>query len=168
MLTFFDGSRPLVHAQLFGGIEGDELEGLLLAHATVLHGLGGFQVEATGMIGGVGVEAHGDAAFMHDGSGIGYGVVDLELIGPPIGEGRSTGSVSSDFVRYLVSFQYMLKGSDFHSERFHQSEKDKDLVLSVGVTMNEALALYDFANGIQLQITAYGRSFALLGQFSFG
>ena len=115
----FEGANPFVDAQLLGGVEGDEFESLRLGQVAVLDRLGRFQVHAAGMVRGVRVEAYDASAFVHESPRVGDGVIDFELVGPPVGKGRGTRSMAGDLVRYLVAFQNVLEATDSDSEAFH-------------------------------------------------
>ena len=55
----------------------------------------------------------------------------------------------SDLVRNLVTFQNVLEAGDPDSEAFHGSQEYQDLVLPVGMAMNEPLASNDLQDRLQ-------------------
>ena len=99
----------LVDAELLRGIDRDELQRLVLRRAAVFHGLGRFEVQPARVVGRIGVEGNEHAAFAHDAAGVRDRVIDLELVGPPIGEGGSARAVLRDFVGDLVAFEDVLQ-----------------------------------------------------------
>ena len=160
IFTHLEGSDPFVDAQLLGRVEANEFESLGFGQASVFDGLGRFQVHAAGMIGGVRVETYDAPAFVHKSAGVGDGVIDFELVGPPIGKGRRPSSVPGNFVGYLVAFQNVLEAADPHAEALHGAQENKNFVLSVRVAMNESFAFDDFHDRLQFQVPPDWRDLA--------
>ena len=67
-----------------------------------------------------------------------------------------------DLVRYLVSLQDVLEAGDTYSEAFHGSQEYQNLVLSVGMAMNESLAADDLQYRLEFKVPADGWSGSLL------
>ena len=146
----------MVDAELPGGVGGDEAQGVGLGGAAVFDGLGGLEVEAAGVVGGIGVEGHEHAALVHERAGVGDGVEDLELVRPPIGEGGGAGAVAGDLVGHLVAFEDVLEGGDADVEGLHGAEEGEDFVLAIGVAMDEAGALEDLGEGLEFEVATRG------------
>lgn len=84
IFTHLKGTDVLVDAELFGRVEGYELKGLRLGKGSILDRLGGFEVHATGMIGGIRVETDDASTLVHESTRIGDSIVNLELVSPPV------------------------------------------------------------------------------------
>ena len=76
--------------------------------------------------------------------------------------------MAGDLVRYLVAFQNVLEAGDFDPETFHGAQENQNLVLSVGVAMNESLTPHDLEDRIQFQIPWDRGCFALFSFFETG
>src|SRR4030095_11583110 len=59
-----------------------------------------------------------------------------------------------NFVRDFVALEHMLQRPDFDAKTFHQPQESEDLVLAIRVTVNPALALDNFSNGLEFKVTA--------------
>src|SRR5436190_13205414 len=91
---------------------------------------------------------------MHETAVVGDSVIDLELVSPPIREGRGARAVPGNFISHFVALEHVLEGADFHAKVFHQPDEHQNLILAIRMTMNPAFALQNFADGLELQIAS--------------
>ncbi len=135
-----------------GRVQGDQLQRLDLAHAAPLHRLGGLLVEVAHLLAAVGVDRHQHAALGHQRGVVGDGVVGLDLVAPPVGEGRGAGAVGGDLVGHLVALEHVLQRRDPEAELLGQAHQLQDLVGPVAVRVHQALALEDLDQRLELQV----------------
>lgn len=108
----FERTDAGIDAQLFGGIDRDELQGFFLRNSAVFDRFGGFGVKTSRQIAGIRIEGNENAAIMHDRSGVGNGIEHFEFICPPIGETGGAGAVARDLIGDFVTFQNVLESGD--------------------------------------------------------
>src|SRR5215831_9054405 len=109
VLSGLERAHLLLDPELAGRIPGHALERFLFREPAVLHRLAGFRVEAARQFVGVGVERHHHARVLHDRGIVRDGVRDLELVGPPVGEGRGPDATLGDLVGHLVALEDVLQ-----------------------------------------------------------
>ena len=126
----------MVDAELPSRVAGDELEGLGGIDAAVADRLRRLGVEAAGQLRRVGVEG------------------DLDLVRPPVTEAPRPGSVGGDRLRDLVALQHVLEGPDGEAEILGEADEHQDLVLAITVAVDEALAVEDLDERVELEVAA--------------
>ena len=112
VLAHLDRAEPRVEAQLAGRVDGDHLQRLGLGHAAVLDHLGRLEVEVADQLLAVALDADAGAGLDQERGVVGDGVVRLDLVGPPVGEGRGAGAVGGDLGGDLVAFEHVLERLD--------------------------------------------------------
>ena len=112
--TSIEPSR-CVEAELAGGVDRDHRQRLGLGHAAVLDHLGGLEVEVADQLLAVALDADAGPGLGQQGRVVGDGVVGLDLVGPPVGEGRRAGAVGGDLGGDLVAFEHVLERLDPHA-----------------------------------------------------
>ncbi len=144
----------MVDMKLFRGIDGHKLERFLFRHGAVFHRLGRLGVHAAGEFGVVGVEAYEEPLVAHERAVVGYGVVDLGLVCPPVAEGRGHGAVGAHRLGHLVAFENVDEHLHLEMQFLRQPDEREDLVLTVGVALDLALPVEDLGERLQPEVAA--------------
>ena len=152
VLAGFERSDAAVDAQLLRGIDRDERERLVLGQAAPLHGLGGLGVQPPRELGAVGVDRDEDALAGHHGGVVRDRVLGLDLVGPPVGEGRRAGAVRGDLLRDLVALEHVLERRDLEAHLVGDADQHQDLVRAIAVRVDEPLALEHLDERLELQV----------------
>ena len=84
----------------------------------------------------IGVQGDDDLLLVHQCSVIRDRIDDLELVSPPIGEGRRGCAMLCHRIGNFVSFEDVLKGSDGDMEFIAQFDQSKDLILAIAMAMD--------------------------------
>jgi hypothetical protein len=166
VLPDIERADALIDPELFGRIERDHRERLVVAHVAPPDGLGGFRVEPARVFCAVGVDRDGDALRRHDRRVAGNRVFRFDLVAPPVGECRAAGVVRRDLFRHFVAFEHVLEGRDFEAHLLSEADHHQDFVGAIAVHVHEALALEDFDERVELEI-APGRGDVLAGGLGF-
>ena len=109
-------------------------------------------------LGVVALDADARAGLGEQGRVIGDGVVGLDLVGPPVGEGRRAGAVGSDLGGDLVAFQDVLERLDPHAVLLGRAQEHQDLVAAIAVAVDLDRAVEDAGQGFQPQVDARRRA----------
>ena len=157
ILARLQRTHLIVNTELPRRVDRDERQRILLAQATVFHGLCGFRVEPARQFVAVGVERRHDTGTVHQRAVIRNGVVDLELVGPPVTERGSPRTQFGDLLRDLVSLQHVLKGCDVEIEFLGEPHKGQDLVLTVGVYVYEPVSVQYLKRSVEPEIAPHRR-----------
>ena len=86
----------------------------------------------------------------------------LELEAPPVAERAAAGPVGGHLLGHLVTLKNVLERGDFHVERLERAHRREDLILAVAVAMNEAVAVEDLDDRVELEVAADGHPTLLL------
>ena len=142
----------MVDAELPGRVDGDELEGLVRVDAPVANRLRRLGVHAAGELRRIGVEGDQHADIVHEGAVVGNRVHHLDLVRPPVAERAGARAVGGDGVGHLVALEHVLEGPHGEAELVGEADEHEDLVLAVAVAVNDALAVEDLDERVELQV----------------
>ena len=140
----------------FAGIDRHERERLVLGQAAPLHRLGRFGVQPPRVLGAVGVDRDEHALAGHDRRVVGNRVARLDLVGPPVGEGRRARAVRGDLLRDLVALEHVLERRDLEAHLVGNPNQHQDLVGAIAVRVHEPLALEHLDERLELQVALGG------------
>ena len=91
---------------------------------------------------------------MHDARGLRDGVVGLDLVGPPVGEGAGTDPGLGQLVRDLVALEHVLERLDGDAEGLARPHEHQDLIGAVAVAVDVHVAADDAREDLEAQIPA--------------
>ena len=154
VLAGFERADAAVDAQLLRRVDRHHRERFVLGQPAPLHRLGRLGVEAARVLGAVGVDRDEHALAHHDRGVVRDGVGRLDLVGPPVGEGRAAGAVRGHLLRHHVALEHVLEGRDLEAHLLGETDHHQDFVGAVAVRVHEALALEDLDERLELQIAA--------------
>ena len=83
------------------------------------------------MLGAVGVHRHDHAFARHERGVLGNRVDRLDLVAPPVGEGRGACAVRSDFLCDLVALEHVLERRHLEAEFIRNPDQHEDFVGAV-------------------------------------
>ena len=81
-------------------------------------------------------------------------VVRLDLVGPPVGEGRGAGPVGGDLGGDLVALQHVLERLHPHAVFLGRAQQHQDLVAAIAVAVDLDRAVEDAGQGLEPQVDA--------------
>ena len=139
---------------MLGAVERDRLERVGLAHAAVFDALGSLLVQVPHQLVAVRFETDDGAGFVEQGRVEWDGVISLDLVGPPVGEGAATGTMIGDLRGDLVAFEHVLQRLDLETEAVGDAEQHEDLIGPVAVAMHLQIALEDIGQRFKPQVSA--------------
>ena len=157
LLTDLDRSDQVVDPELDRRIDRHRSQRPDLVHAGITDGLGRFVVEVPHELRRVRLDSADDPSLVEQGSVARHRVVGLDLVGPPVREGRRRRSVSGDLVGDLVALQHVVQGPDAEAEVLRSTQQHQDLVGPVAVAVDDQLALHHLHEGVQANVTARRR-----------
>ena len=157
VLARLERADPVVDAQLLRGVDRDHRERFVLGEAAPLDRLGRFGVQPARVLGAVGVDRDEHALARHDRGVVRDGVDRLDLVGPPVGEGRRAGAVRGDLLRDLVALEHVLERGDLEAHLVGEPDEHQDLVRAIAVRVHQPLAFEDLDERLELQSRRGGR-----------
>ena len=153
----FQAAGHLVDMQLFRRVDRDKLQRLDRVNPAPVDRFRRFQVQATGQFGIIRVERDYHAPLIHQRPVVGNRVPGFDLECPPVRERRCPRAVLRNLVGDLVAFQNMLECRDPETKLLGKAYQHQNLILTVRMAVDQALAIQNLDYRIQLQI-APGRS----------
>ena len=162
ILADLERTHPVFDVELYGGVDGDEIEGVLFGNAAVAHSLGGLIVQTSRQVAAVGVEGHDDTGIMHNSAAVRDGVVGLQLVTPPVGEARDHCAVLGDLMGDFVAFETVLEGSHLEAELLRHPQHHQHLVLPVGVRVGNPLPVENLDEGLEPKVVPWWNAALLL------
>ena len=97
---------------------------------------------------------------MVHGACVGDGVGDLDFVGPPVGEDGGADGVLFDDLGDLVGLEPVLEGADLKAELLGDAAEHEDLVLAVGVAVDESVAGEDLGESFEFEVAGEVEYFA--------
>ncbi len=117
-------------------IERQHAQRILFRYAPVLHWLVELVDHERLHQRDVRVQAGQHAVLVHDRRVVGDRVVGLQLVGPPVAEGRGRRAVGRHLVGDLVALQHVGERVDLEAEALRHAHEHDDLVAAVGVRVH--------------------------------
>ena len=104
---------------------------------------------------------------MHQGCIVRYCINHLIFVCPPIGKRRTTCTMLSHFISYLISFQNMSKSIHFKIHFIRYMHQHINFRLNVGMTRDISFPIQNFNYSFQVQISSKTCFLLLIGNFIF-